>query len=213
MIFEVYRQDERDNEIVNKTVKRYHTEDEDLAFFFMENMNLKEDKIVWRVAKSVSHYIIFDLDDNDFENLKKVKSAYEKTFGYSFRIIKSFSGYHLISGKRYEDNLEWQYDTCRALYPELERKDLQKYIEAIQKFVKEENEKQQVFGLERQEFLDSIAENLKDSGLWCGTGIFDIYFCLSVIQRGKYSLRISKKGVKDEPREVFIEELEQSIKN
>jgi len=48
-----------------------------------------------------------------------------------------------------------------------------------------------------------VSERFKQSGLFLGTGDFDIYFCLAVIQRGKYSLRISKKGVEDHPREVF----------
>lgn len=208
MIYEIYRQDEEDKKIVSNKVVRYHTESKQKAFTFMNEKNKMEGKNVWRVAKSVSHHIIFDLDDENLENLKKVITAYESIFQYHFRIIKSFSGFHLISEKRYDNDLDWQYDTCRVLYPILEKKDLQRFIDKIGAFVKEENERQRVFGLDRKEFLDSISKKFKESGLFCGCGEFDIYFCLSVIQRGKYSLRISKKDIKDYPRETNLEELE-----
>lgn len=207
MIYEIYRQDEGDKEIILNKVVRYHTESKRKAFAFMSEKNKMEGKNVWRVSKSISHHIIFDLDDENIDNLIKVITVYESLFHYHFRIIKTFSGYHLISEKKYDNDLEWQYDTCRVLYPSLEKKDLQRFRDKIGVFVKEENEKQIVFGLNRQEFLDSISKQLKCSGLFCGTGDFDIYFCLSVIQRGKYSLRISKKHINDHPYETNIEEL------
>ena len=170
----------------------------------MNEKNKVKGKNVWRVAVKIKNRVIFDLDNFDVNNASRVIDYYRNVFFYDFKVIKTFSGYHLISKVTYTDSLEWQYDICRVLYPLLERKDLQNYIEKVQKFYKNERKKQQINGLDRTEFIEYLPQKFIESGLFCGIGTFDVLFAINVVMKGYYCLRISKKGIDDKPVEVQI---------
>lgn len=187
-----------------RKVTRYHTKFKNVAFNYMNEKNKVKGKNVWRVAIKVKNRIIFDIDDLDEQNIREILKYYQGLFFYGFRVIKTLSGYHLISKVKYTDNLEWQYDVCRVLYPLLERKDIQNYIEKVQKFYKDERKKQQIDGLDRKEFIEYLPQKFIESGLFCGIGNFDMLFAINVIMKDYYCLRISKKAKGDKPVEVEL---------
>lgn len=187
-----------------RTVTRYHTRDKMKAFSFMNEKNKVRQKNVWRVAAKIKNRVIFDIDNLDEANMNDILNYYRNMFFYDFRVIKTFSGYHLISKVKYTDNLEWQYDICRVLYPLLERKDLQSYIEKVQRFYRNERKKQQVEGKNRTEFIDYLPQKFIECGLFCGIGNFDMLFAINVVMKGYYCLRISKKSINDKPEEIQI---------
>ncbi len=187
-----------------RIVKRFFTTSKEKAFSFMQEKNKVRGKNVWRVAAKIKDRIIFDLDSFDVDNASRVLDYYRDVFGYDFRVIKTYSGYHLISKKKYDDILQWQYDTCRVLYPFLQKEHLQRYIEMVQKFYKDERKKQQIDGLNRTEFIDYLPQKFMDSGLFCGIGNFDMLFAINVIMKGYYCLRISKKDIDDNPIEINL---------
>jgi hypothetical protein len=158
---------------------------------------------IWRVAVQINNVLFFDIDGDNFNNVKFIKSCYTKILKQEFKTIKTYNGYHLHS-KRYEDSLLWQYDTCKVLNPLLERENLQKYIEAINTFYKNEILKQKVNGYTKEEFITQLAIDLRDSGLYFGYGEFDIVFAINVILKGFYCIRISKKGIDDKPYEINL---------
>lgn len=199
MIFDIYEQKEQLQDIVgNRKVVRYHTTDKKKAFLFMNEKNKIANENIWRVAVQINNRLYLDIDNDDMENVKYIKTRYESMIKCRFTAIKTFNGYHLRSN-RYSDALQWQYDTCRILYPLLQKSDMQKYIEALSKFHKEQTLLQKINGLDKNEFLEEMAKNFRNSPLFCGYGIFDIVFAINVILKGFYCIRISKKGIDDKP--------------
>ncbi len=200
MRYEVYEQD--CDKVVSEKVSRYYTTNKKTAFHFMQEKNKIAGKNIWRVAICINNRIIFDLDVNDEDNLKMIRDYYESLFKIRFRIIKSLNGYHLISVEKYKDKLEWQYDICRVMYPLLQKNELQNYIELLVNKAKSILKNQSVLNKDRVTFLDFYNEQISNSGLFCGYGTFDLYFCTNVIVRGHYCIRISKKSKEDKPKEI-----------
>lgn len=204
MIFEIYEQKEQLQDIVgNRKVTRYHTVDKRKAFHLMDSKNKTANENIWRVAVQINNRLYFDIDKEDIENVKFIKTKYESMIKCKFTVIKTYHGYHLRSN-RYTDSLKWQYDTCRILYPVLQRADLQKYIDMLIRFHKKQVLLQKVNGLDKNEFLEEMSNNFKESSLFCGYGDFDIVFAINVILKGYYCIRISKKGIDDKPYKILI---------
>ncbi len=206
MIYDIYEQAEQTQDVIgHRLVTRYHTIHKRRAFMFMNEKNKIAGKNVWRVAIQIRDRIIFDIDCHGFTkhdmldivNLKRIYNYYSKLFSIDFKIIKTHSGYHLISKFAYKpESVELQYDLCRVLNPLLEPKDLQKYIEAVQKYYLEYKDV--------PDFLDGFPEKFRASGLFCGIGNFDLLFAINVILKGYYCLRISKKSKDDNPKAITI---------
>ncbi len=194
MIYEVYRQGDGDS--LKNRPTRYFTEHKGVAFKFMDEKNRIEKCNVWRVAIRIDNRICFDIDDLDINNLKTIADFYSNLFNTKFKIIKSLNGYHLIS-KRYKDLVQWEYDECRVMYPILEKQYLQHYKDKVRQYCKAENKRERAGT--KEEYLKDFTDKFKASGLYCGVGNFDIYFCMSVLHRGFHCVRISKKSIDDKP--------------
>jgi hypothetical protein len=203
MIYDVYEQDAQKQDIIGmRKIVRYHTKNKQKAFEFMDAKNTLAKANRWHVAEQRNDRIYFDIDNEDFDNVKLIKAYYEPFFE-ELKVIKTYHGYHLVS-RKYDysvlgANIQWQYDTCRVLNPLLDTRDLQKYIEAVQRFYKAERDKQHINGLDKIEFTEYLPKMLKESGLYFGVGEFDILFALNVIMKGYYCIRISKKAIDDKP--------------
>lgn len=188
--------------VTARTVIRYHTKHKNRAFMFMRNQNKIKGRNTWRVAATINNRVVFDIDNHDINNVKSIIDYYSACLKCHFKAIRTHGGYHIISD-RYDDNntLQWQYGVCRVLNPLLETENLQKYIEAVQKWYIDERKNQTFNG---DDFLQYYAQKFKRSGLYCGHGNFDILFATNVIMKGYYCLRISKKSVDDNPKEITI---------
>ncbi len=205
MIYDIYEQSQQTQDVIgHRLVTRYHTIHKKKAFLFMNEKNKIAGKNIWRVAIQIPDRIIFDIDCHgitkhdalDLLNLKHIHDYYSKLFSINFKVIKTYSGYHLISKFPYLESIDLQYDLCRVLNPLLEKSNIQKYIEAIEKYYKEYKDV--------PDFLDNFPKKFKESGLFCGIGSFDILFAINVILKGYYCLRISKKSKDDNPKEITI---------
>lgn len=184
-------------------VTRYYSKDIKNAVGFALELNKKE--IVqdgklkrWRVAVRINNKICFDIDNFDIDNLHRISNYYTPIFG-RLRAFKTYHGFHFFTENIYTDSLKWQYDTCRVLYPLLDTKDLQFYIEEINKWYVEQLQKEKVLGQNREEFIEGIKSAFPQSPLYCGIGDFDILFAINVILKGYYCVRISKKAENDKP--------------
>ncbi len=201
MKYEIYEQDY--DKIVSEKVSRYFTTNKITAFKFLQEKNKIAGKNVWRVAVCINNRICFDIDVKDIDNLKLVYQFYSSLFKTNFKVFETLNGYHLISKKRYTDNLLWQFDVCRVMYPSLQKEELQLYIESLVHLAKGILKNQAQLNTDKQLFLDFYNNEILKSGLFLGIGIFDLYFCTNVIVRGNYCIRISKKSKDDNPKEVF----------
>lgn len=198
-IYEVYKQDIGDREIVSPKVIRYRTIHKKVAFRFMNDKNKLEGKNVWRVAVRVSDMIIFDVDDiEDTQNIKNICEFYKSIFG-DFEVWQTHGGYHIHSKIRYQDDLEWSYDTMRVLNPLLERQHVLKYAVAVKKWYERKLKEEFELKLTKEQFLNNMPKDFTESGLYTGRGNFDILFALNVILKGYYCIRVSKKSENDKP--------------
>lgn len=202
MRYEIYSQDP--DEKVSKQVQRFFTENKKTAFYFMNEKNKIAGRNIWRVAMCISDRICFDIDFKDGDNLRDIYKYYSVLFETEFKIYETLNGYHLISIYKYKDNLRWQYDTCRVLYPILKMEQMQYYIESLVNKAKKILKNQAELNLGKDKFLDKYNEDILYSGLFCGKGTFDLYFCTNVIVRGHYCIRISKKSKEDTPKEIKL---------
>lgn len=192
---------------IDKKTKRYVSHDRKRALSVMNEKNKLAGKNIWKTAVCIDNRILFDIDTDNIDNVTHIYKYYSKLFSTEFRIIKSYHGYHLISTRKYglEEKVAWQYDLCRVLYPILERNQLQNYLEGIEKFISDSSKKSRLSNENRQTFLDRFSNEFRNqSGLYCGIGEFDIYFCMNVLVRGHYCIRISKKSVDDNPVDIII---------
>lgn len=206
MIYDIYKQDvdEKQDAPGNRKVIRFHTFSMKKAFMFMNEKNKVAQKNIWRVAVQINNRIFFDIDTNILENVIRIREYYEKLFGFRFVLFKTYHGYHLKSFEKYQDKLQWQYDTCRVCNPLLEKENLQKYIVEVHKFYKAQLKEQKVNGYTHDEFIEVVSKRFVESGLYCGVGEFDILFAINVILKGYYCIRISKKAKDDNPYEITI---------
>ena len=208
-----------------KEFHRFQTKDKSRAFALMEELEKKEKitfkevveidgkryrrfvKTSWRTSMNFKNRITFDIDDHDEQNLDYVLRYYESLFRTKFSVIFTKHGYHLISKNKYSDNVEWQYNLCRVLFPILEKDNLQKYIMELEKFYaerKEERDQKELSRKELQDLTKEFEQKFKTSGLYCGCGDFEILYAVNVLMRGFYSLRISKKDKKDVPELIKV---------
>jgi len=202
-MYEIYRQDIGDMELVKRNEKRYFTKDKLKAFTFIQNKNEDEGKNVWRVAIRVSDRILFDVDNDNLDNIKKIVNYYSGIFG-ELKVYKTYTGYHIFTVLKYDNDIDWSYDTCRVLYPILEKELFLKYAQKVSKWYQDKVKEEFEYQLSRKQFIEMIKRSFPTSDLYCGIGDFDILFSLNVILKGYYCLRISKKGDKDKPYEVVL---------
>jgi len=202
-IFEMYKQNEGDNNIIHTSIKRYHTISKEKAFKFIYMMNKKEGKNVWRVAIRIQDMIIFDVDGNtSIENIKNIVKYYTPVFG-DMTVWKTNGGYH-IHTKKYSDDLDFSYMTMKVLNPLLDTSQMLKYAGYVQKWYQKKLQEEFELKLDKNAFLESIQRDFTMSGLYCGIGEFDILFALNVVLKGYYCIRISKKSEKDKPYKVIL---------
>lgn len=187
-------------------VKRYHTQNKESAFGFMQYLNKTKaivDNGEWRVVARMKNRIIFDIDNEDINNVKKIVVYYTPLFG-QLKTFKSFKGYHIYGVKKYTVEYTWHYDCCRVLYPLLETKDLITYLGKVNKWYSDKLKEEFELQWDKTTYIENIKKTFPESGLYCGIGDFDIIFALMVIFKGYYCIRISKKGKDDETKEVII---------
>jgi hypothetical protein len=199
--YEVYKQD---NTVDKEKVTRFHTKNKLTAFMFMDEKNTIENRNIWRVAICVSKHVCFDIDESSEDNLINILNYYENMFGYQFRVIKTNSGYHLISTKKYENKEKWLYDECRILYPLLSISNLSEYIQKVKLFYREQAKRERKDGISKDNFLTELSNEFKKSELYMGKGNFDILFSINVLFREYHCMRISRKSKEDKPREITI---------
>lgn len=191
-----------------KKVKRYYSSDKRKALYWMNEKNkIAEKGKRWRVGMKITNRIIFDIDNPEIDNLLMIEKYYSRYYMTTFKCYKTFSGFHLISDKIYNDRTIWLLDVCRMVYPSLEPGNLVKYVDAIHKFYAVEYGRQQKDKLERQTFLDELPKRFKESGLFSGLGDFDILFVLNAIMKERFILRITKKGKNDRPQLINTNKL------
>lgn len=207
-----------------KEFHRFQTRDKAKAFSLMESLERKEniifDKVIeingrkykrytktaWRTSMNFKNRISFDIDTHDEGNLRIITEYYGKLFSTQFNVIKTMHGYHLISKKVYNSDFDWKYNVCRVLYPLLKVGDYRKYKYELDKFYKlrkEERDRKQLSRKELQSLTNDFEKRFIESGLYCGVGDFEILYAVNVLQRGFYSLRISKKN-KSDYEEVIV---------
>lgn len=179
--------------------KRYHTKYKKRAFWLLNEKNKIAGKNKWRIAAKVKNRIIFDIDDNNIENIKSIKTYYEKLFKIEFILIKTKNGYHIISSIKYNDVNTWLYNVCRVLCPLLLEKDVLDYQIEINKLYNNIYNKNG-----KKEYIQKINTELAQSGLDYHHGNFDLLFAINVIRKGFYCIRISKKSEDDYPIKVEI---------
>ena len=199
--YEVYEQDDFKIESVKTT--RFYTQRKEVAFMFMNEKNKIAGRNIWRVGLCINNRTAFDIDNPDITNIKQIVSYYKSMFGYSYKIIKSLHGYHLIGKQPYDNYDNWLFDECRILNPLLERKNMKEYILAVQRFYTAQSKKERE-NIDKQEFLKIISDEFKETGLFFGLGDFDILFSMNVLFRGMHCIRISKKCKEDNPEELFL---------
>lgn len=175
---------------------RYYTTERKKAFQAIEHLNFFEapdSPKKWRVGARVTDHIVFDLDSHDENNLKTIVMYYTKLFG-KLRTFKTNGGYHIYSDK-IEDI---KYNHCRVLYPLLERDQTTRYIIEVKSWIRGQKINR------REDFADHVQNEFPKSGLFCGIGVFDIYFAMLPLIRGYYIVRISKKKEDEQVMEVLI---------
>jgi len=148
----------------------------------------------WIVGLVIRDRIVIEIDSRDIENVRKVNSFYTNLYQNPFTVIKTLHGYHLIHKQGCKDTFD--YNACRVLYPILKPQETEAYREKIYKFwqkLKQEREGKEFTKTQLQNRSKEIPGKLKESGLFCGCGEFDIVHALNGIGREKYVLRISKK--------------------
>lgn len=178
--------------------KRYHTKSLAKAVHLVKQKGNN-----WRIAAKVSNRIVFDIDINSESDAYFVLNYYEKIFG-ALRIMKTYSGFHLISKKIYENKDKWRYDICRVLYPILNPSEVSEYIQKIHNWYKEQCIVQRTEQIQKKEFLEKLPARFAESGLDLHVGNFDILFAIKVIYNDYYCIRITKKSTDDKPYEVSI---------
>jgi len=184
--------------------KRYITKHAVRALWLCNEKNkISDNQYKWKVAIRVKDRIVFDIDDNNLENIITIMKFYEPIFG-KFNVVKTYKGYHLITVMKYENALGWEYDSCRVLYPNLEMRRLEEYQAAIRTWYYQQSEHQRKEQLDRQKFLNYLPQQFKKSGLYKGIGTFDMLFAINVVLKGYYCIRITKKGIDDKPQTITI---------
>lgn len=155
-------------------------------------------KTVWRVGKNYDRNVVIEIDNHDSKNLSQIYDFYKLLLGKDFHVVKTLHGYHLIQKEPYKTEQEWLYGNCLLLNPFLKIEDLTYYVKQIMAFddskrIKDtEKGTQKLLGTKEDFIID-----FKKSGLFHGTGDFDILYTIRGIYFKKYTLRISKKTPDD----------------
>lgn len=159
----------------------------------------------WRVGRVIRDRIVIDIDSYDINNLKTIIKSYSTLLGYSFVILTTENGYHLIAKEKSKDI---QRDMVLILNPDGIYTNLPKpYIEMVNYFfqiLKEEREGKVYTRTQLHEMALEFPKRFIAAGLFSGYGNFDILHAVNGLMRGKYVLRISKKNKNDKIEEVKI---------
>lgn len=155
-------------------------------------------KTVWRVGKNYDRQIVIEIDNHDSKNLSQIYDFYTLLLGKDFNVFKTLHGYHAIQIEPYRTHEEWLYGNCLLLNPFLKIEDLADYVKKVMDFDDSKRLKDTEKGT--QKLLGTKEDFIKDfkaSGLFHGTGDFDILYTIRGIYFNKYTLRISKKTPDD----------------
>ncbi|MFZ3059443.1 MAG: hypothetical protein WA102_06840 [Candidatus Methanoperedens sp.] len=165
-------------------------------------------KTVWRVGRNYDRNVVLEVDNHDLNNLRELYNFYKSLLGQDFNVFKTLHGFHVIQKVAYKTNDEWLYANSLLLNPSLKLEDLADYVEKIKAF---DNSKRNDDTVKDTHKLlgtkEDYIRDFKKSGLFQGTGEFDLLYTIRGICFNKYTLRISKKTPTDKYERVDMEKL------
>lgn len=149
----------------------------------------------YRLGYTQSNTLIIDIDGNDEDNLRRVKTFYENVLNCNFKVFRTGNGYWLFSNNKYKDLQSWIFDHCRVLCPSLELCCFEPY-------------KKKLLALDEKDgkFQRATPERIKASGLYkVPEDInFDVAFTFLSIKRERSTIRITKKHKDDKVELITV---------
>lgn len=146
----------------------------------------------WLVGRRITDRVVIEIDNQDEENLIRVKLFYSRLLSCEFITIKTMHGYHLIQKDK---SIDGGFEKCKIMNPGLEKKNQPKYKYEVDKFFKSLKDSSKELTLsELKERSKLLPEKIKTAGLDHHVGDIDVMHAFLGIQRNRYVLRISKKN-------------------
>jgi hypothetical protein len=143
----------------------------------------------YRLGYTQSHTLIIDVDGKDEINLKRVVYYFQTVLQCKFKVIGTNKGYWLFSDKKYIRLIDFVYDHCRILNPQLDRFYFDDYREGLLLL---DNPMGGEFKRATPGIIKSSKYYTVPSDIY-----FDVAFTFLSIKRERSTIRITKKHKND----------------